>query len=161
MRVSGNDVVTDHDLFSGQSANDHHALVASARFVVNAYAIGPASSYVLAVALGHSGCQVLKAVLRGSRSVDVQGHGGVFVLGTATQTESCSIGIEPYPSGTQSYMGGYSRLHGDSYLSVGGMFGNSISLVDAYISGSDARFVFYNSSGSSQNLTVYGSVVAK
>jgi len=153
--------VTDHDQVRDVSPADHHAPVASARFVVNSQPIAGSSSYVLAVPLGRSGCQVIRAVLRGSRSVDIQGHGGCFVVGTATALQSGSIGIEPYPSGTQSYMGGYSRLHGDGYLSGSGMFGTGIRLLDAYISGSDARFVFQNASVLSQNLTTYGSVVAK
>lgn len=161
MRPSSRIIVTDHDLFTGQGPDDHHARVASARFIVNSQPISGLSSYTLDVALGQSGCQVMRAVLRGSRSVDIQGHGGVFVVGTATPLESGSIGIEPYPSGTQSYMGGYSRLHGDGYLSGVSMFGSGIQLLDAYINGSNARFVFANQLGTTQNLQVYGSVIAK
>lgn len=161
MRPAAIATVTDHDQVRDVSPADHHAPVASARFVVNSQPIAGLSSYVLAAALGQSGCRLLRAVLRGSQSVDIQGHGGAFVVGTDTAQESGSIGIEPYPSGTQSYMGGYSRLHGDGYLSRSGVFGPGIALKDAYISGSDARFVFENTSASPNNLTVYGSVVAK
>lgn len=160
MRPSAHIVVTDHDMLQGVGPDDHHARPAGARFTINSQAIAGSSTYSLTVALAQTGCQLLRAILRGPISVDTQGHVGVFVLGTAVVQESSSIGIRPYPGGTQSYMGGYSRLHGDGYLSHTS-FGTGIRLNDAYISGSNAVFVFRNTSSVSRNLIVYGSVISK
>lgn len=154
-------MVTDHSLLSGQTPADHHQIVASKRFAINSQAIGAGATYNLLVALGQSGNQVLRAMLHGPLSVALQGYAGCFVIGTATPLESASIGMMPYPTGVSSYMGGYSRLHGDSYLSEVGMFGPNIRLMDAYINGTDAVFVFQNTGGTTQNLSAYGCVVAK
>lgn len=160
MRLAEHDVLTDHALLADVGPDDHHAQAAAARVLVNSQTIGP-GSYSLRVDLGRTGCRVLRAVLRGTINVDIQGHTGVFVLGTATAAQSCSFGLAPYPSGSQSYMGGYSRLHGDGYLSLLDFGQGAIRLQDAYLDGSDAVFVFYNTNPSARNLTVYGTVVAK
>lgn len=160
MRLVGHDVATDHALLADVGAGDHHAQAAGQRFAINGQSIGP-GSYSLRVALGHTGCQVLRAIMRGPITVGVQGHTGVFVVGTATAAQSCAIGIRPYPGGLQAYMGGYSRLHGDSFLSYADFGQGTIRLQDAYIDGSDAVMVFHNAASVTRTLTVYGLVAAK
>lgn len=161
MRLDGFCAVTDHDLYTDVSEDDHHSAPSGSRFAINGQPIAGSSVYNLDVDIGKTGCKVLRAVLRGNLTVDIQGHAGVFVIGTDVTTESSAIGIRPYPSGTQSYMGGYSRLHGDSYLSHEGTFGTGIRLNDVYISGSDVRFVFQNTTPTTQSLVAFGSVVCK
>jgi len=160
MRLEAHDVLTDHALLADVGPNDHHAQAASAKVIVNSQAIGP-GAYQLRVDLGRTGCKVLRAILRGEASVDLQGHEGVFVLGGATSGNSQALGLVPYPSGVQSYMGGYSRLHGDGYLSQQSFGQNAIRLQDAFLDGSDAVLVFYNVAPTAKNLKVYGTVIAK
>lgn len=84
--------------------------------------------------------------------------------------ECSSIGLKPYGPGSgyyTSYMGGYSRLHGDSYLSPS-MFGPTFSsptirLRDAYFDTATNQVVleFYNTNVVSKNLTVYGNGLVK
>jgi hypothetical protein len=159
MRLSSKDVLTDHALLTDVGANDHHASVVTFRILVNALSIPP-GSYDYRVALGKSGCRVVQGIIRGNVGVDIQGHTGVWFVGTATAVQSSTIGLAPYPSGTQSYVGGYSRLHGDTYLSLP-HFGNSIRLNDVFLDASDVVFRFFNANGTAQNLIVYGSGLVK
>lgn len=161
MRLEGRDVVTDHDLLTDVALEDHHTSAVTAKIIVNSLSIPP-GTYVHYVALGKSGCRTVQGIIRGNVSVDIQGHTGVWFMGTSTPLNSSSVGLRPYPTGTQSYVGGYSRLHGDTYLSHPDFGANLIYLLDVYISGSNAVFTFFNAHPSSnQNLTVYGSMVAK
>jgi len=160
MRLPTKHTVTDHDLLTGVGADDHHPSVVTDRILINSQAIGP-GNYLLRIALGKTGCKTLRAVLRGTINVDIQGHTGVFVMGSDSSGESTAVGVRPYPSGTQSYMGAYSRLYGDSYLSFGDFGQGIIRLRDCYIDGSDAVFEFSNLSGIFRNLTVYGTYAAK
>lgn len=160
MRLTGKDVVTDHSLLTNIGPEDHHVTAVTAKTIVNSLAIGP-GTYQHRVALGKTGCRTVQGVIRGDVSVDIQGHTGVWFMGTATAQQSSAIGLRPYPSGAQSYVGGYSRLHGDTYLSHADFGQDLIRLDDVYIDGSDVVFVFNNISASARNLTVYGSCVAK
>jgi len=159
MRLPTKHTVTDHSLLNGVGPDDHHPSVVTDRILINSQAISP-GDYSLTIPLGKSGCKTLRAVLRGTVNVDIQGHTGVFCVGSDTSGQSMAIGVRPYPSGTQSYMGAYSRLHGDAYLSFLDFGQNAIRLKDCYISGSDAVFVFNNTAASARNLTVYGTYAA-
>jgi hypothetical protein len=163
MRLEEKAIVKDHDLLLGVGEDDHHNRGTSATILVNSQAISGTSSYDLRISLGKTGYSTMRACLRGKNNVDIQGHDGVFVLASDTSEDCSAIGLRPYGGGgyVTSYMGGYSRIHGDSNLSPIGMFGQNISLRDAYIDDDDAVFEFYNSHASSQNLTVYGTLVAK
>jgi len=99
--------------------------------------------------------------LRGTPNVDIQGHCGAWFVAGDTSQECSAFSLRPYPSGTQSYIGGYSRLHGDSYLSNKSFGQNSIVLRDAYIDGDEAVLEFYNTYILSRNLSVYGTVGVK
>ena len=61
------------------------------------------------------------------------------------------------------YMGAFSRLHGDSYLSDNEFGGNSIVLRDAYIDTATDEGVleFYNRSSTTKKLVAYGTVMVK
>jgi len=130
--------------------------------LVNSQPIAAMSTYQLIVPLGRTGYQTLRGILRGPFSVDIQGHVGAFFVAAAAQLTSGAFSFMPYGLAgyTISYLGGYSRLHGDSYLSHDA-FGNGISLRDAYISGANAILEFYNKTGVTNNLSVYGVVAAK
>jgi len=160
MRPSGDDVVLDHDLLTDVGEDDHHPSAVLERFAVNALSISP-GDYEYRVDLGKSGCQTVRGVLRGVANIDVQGHEGCFFIGSATTGQGAAVNVRPYPSGTNSYCGSYSRLYGDTLLSYVGAYGTSIALKDAYIDGDDAVLLFSNLSGSNQNLRVYGSLIAK
>jgi len=160
MRLNGRDVFTDHTLLTDVGPDNHHPAVAVAQILVNATSIPP-GAYNLSIPLGKTGCQTLRAILRGVANIDIQGHEGVFCVGGPSSAQSGSIGIVPYPGGVTSYMGGYSRLHGDAYLSHNSFGETYIRLNDCYISGSNAVFVFYNVGPVNKNLTVYGTVMCK
>ena len=159
MRLKSKKVATDHELTTGKGPDDHHPSVVTDRILVNSQAIGP-GNYQLRIPLGKTGCKTLRAVLRGTINVDLQGHTGVFVVGSDTSGESTAVGLRPYPSGTQSYMGAYSRLHGDDYLRLFDFGQGVIRLRDCFIDGSDAVFEFNNSDVTARNLTVYGTYAA-
>jgi hypothetical protein len=160
MRLNQEHVITDHALFNDIGAEDHHVTAVTARIIVNALSI-PSGTYVHNVALGKTGCRTVQGIIRGNVNVDIQGHTGVWFIGYATAQNSSSIGLRPYPSGTQSYVGGYSRLHGDTYLSHGDFGDNVIRLLDVYISGSNAVFTFFNPLAFNRTLRVWGSMIAK
>jgi len=75
----------------------------------------------------------MRVILRGNQSVNIQGHTGVSIVASDVAGGCSAIGIKPYGAGGYytSYMGGYSRLHGDSYLTPN-MFGGTVRLRDAY-----------------------------
>ena len=154
----GRKYLTDHDFIGGQTADDHHNQGVSFPITVNSQAIAGFATYSLNIALGKTGYQVVHAVLRGTQLVEIQGYTGDIVIAANSATLSTSW-AESYSGYT--YMGVHSRLHGDSYLSYQEYGASSIRLKDAYISGSNAVFEFYNANASSRNLTVYGLLVAK
>jgi len=162
MRIDQKRVVTDHDLMTEVLPDDHHGQVESYTLAINSQAIAALSAWEHRASLATADHKTLRAILRGYKSMDIQGHEGCFVLGTDTSAECTGIGLQPYGAGgyVTSYMGGYSRLHGDTYLSHR-MFGSGIYLRDAYIDGSDAVLEFYNSSGLTRFLRVYGTVIVK
>jgi hypothetical protein len=162
MRTSMPQMVADHLLLQGITPSDHHNPVTTFTVLINSLSIAP-GSYEHRVALPTDGYKTIRAILRGSEAVQIQGHGGCSAVGTDTSEESTAIGIRPYGAGgyPTSYMGAYSRLHGDSHLTWSGVFGTSITLQDLYLDGDEAVLVFYNTSGSNKNLQVYGTVVVK
>jgi hypothetical protein len=162
--LRGADVVTDHDLLTGVGSDDHHPSAFADRVLVNSQAISPSSSYELRLPLGKSGHSIAWGVLRGVVSTDILGHEGVFFLAHNVADEAAAIGIRSYGAGgyPTSYVGAYSRLHGDAYLSHTQTFGPNIRFDDAWIDGTDLVLEFRNTHGSlSRNLTVYGAFVVK
>jgi hypothetical protein len=160
MKLDGHKI-TDHSLLQIEEA-DHHLRGISKTVLINSQAIAGLTAYELRIDLGSTGFSGFRALLRGPDSVDIQGHVGAFVIAGGASEECTGIGIRPYGAGgyVTSYMGAYSRIHGDSYLTHS-MFGGSIRLRDAYIDGDEAVLEFYNPSGSSQNLTCYGTLAIK
>ena len=155
-------VVTDHDMHTGIGENDHHNRAISEDVLINSQSISP-GAYELRIDLGRDGFRTFWAILRGTKSVDIQGHGGVFVMAGGLSGDCHGLTVAPYGAGgyPTSYMGAYSRIHGDSFLSYPSAFGPSISLRDAYIDGDEAVLEFYNSSGFNRVLTVYGTLAVK
>lgn len=158
----GKHIVTDHDALTNIEDDDHHPSVVYYDIIINSQSIPAGTAWEHREALGGSGHKTMRAILRGSQSVDVQGHTGVFVIAGDVSAECSGIGIKPYGAGgyPTSYMGGYSRLHGDSYLTPP-MFGGGIRLRNAYIDGADAVLEFYNSAVITRFMSCYGSVVVK
>jgi len=163
MRTADNSIVADHTLLQDVEANDHHDQTETIRILVNSLSIAP-GSYDYEVSLSTSNHKTIRAILRGSKNVAMQGHAGNSVVGTDSSAESTSIGIQPYGAGgyLTSYMGAYSRLHGDARLSYSSTFGTYIALSDVFIDGDKAVFRFYNGHPYvNQNLKVYGVAVVK
>jgi hypothetical protein len=155
-------LITEHTLLTGIGENDHHNRGISRTVLINSQAIAGLTAYELRIDLGATGFKTFRACLRGPDSVDIQGHAGVFVLAGDVSQDCMGIGIRPYGAGgyTTSYMGAYSRIHGDSYLTPS-MFGSNIVLRDAYIDGDEAVLEFYNPSVISRNMTCYGTLAVK
>ncbi|MGD9156786.1 MAG: hypothetical protein PVG39_00130 [Desulfobacteraceae bacterium] len=163
MKLDANRKITDHDLMTGIGEDDHHNRGTSVKVLINSQSISAQSAYEVRIDLGASGYRTFRVLLRGSSNVDIQGHTGVFVIAGGASEDCSGIGIEPYGAAeyTISYMGAYSRIHGDSYLSPIGTFGTNIALRDAYIDDNEAVLEFYNASVSTQDLKVYGTLVVK
>lgn len=139
----------------------HHPPVESAVVQINGTSIPP-GAYQHTVALTYSGHKLARAILRGPITVDIVGNAGAYVIGTDTANQAAGFsmmpsGITSYPT---SYMGGYSRMHGDTYVSEL-CFGNNIVLKDVRISGSSLIIEFQNVSGVNQSLYCYGLVAIK
>jgi hypothetical protein len=157
----GEQIVTDHDMLLDVGEDDHHPSVVYYDVIVNSQSIPASSAWEHREPLGQPGHKTLRAILRGDENVDIQGHTGVFVVAGDSAGECSGIGIKPYGSGyVTSYMGGYSRLHGDAYLTPP-MFGGGVRLRNAYIDGSDAVLEFYNAAAVTRFMSCYGSVVVK
>jgi hypothetical protein len=161
MRLGGRRIVATHDALLDVGEEDHHPRATSFSILINSQAIPAGSAWEYRVDLGDDRHRTLRAVLRGNQNVDIQGHTGVFVLGSDSSGQCSGIGIKPYGSGyVTSYMGGYSRIHGDSYLTPP-MFGGGIRLRDAYIDGTDAVLEFFNPAVIQRFMSCYGAVAVK
>jgi hypothetical protein len=154
-------IVTDHDFLQDINEDDHHLPVTYFTVAINSQSVNPASAYEVRIDLGNSGHKTIRVILRGNTEINIQGYEGCFVLGTDVSEECSSFTMMKYSATyITSYMGGYSRIHGDSYLSRA-LFGE-VFLRDVYIDGDEAVLEFYNTNASqSKNLTVYGTGVVK
>lgn len=143
------------------TANQHHPAVECKTVQINGTSI-PAGVYTYRIALSQANHKIVRAILRGYGAVDVTGYEGAFALGTNTAGQSTGFSIKPIVLAgyTTSYMGGYSRLHGDAYISEF-CFGTSIVLQDLYIDGTDVVLLFRNYSGINQSLYCYGTLAVK
>jgi len=140
---------------------EHHPPVETISIIINGSVMTPGTQ-IWTTGLTYSGHKIVRAILRSNTYVDLVGQTGAFVVGTDTSAQSAGISIRPseisgYPT---TYMGGYSRLHGDTYLS-GICFGTDIVLKDISISGSLLRLEFTNISGSNQAVYCYGLAIVK
>lgn len=165
MRLSYEPSVQDHDLLLDVETQSHHPPGEHFRILVNSQFVPAFSAWEFRQTLAFDGHKTVRAILRGSESTNIQGHTGVFCMGTDTATESTAVGIKPYAGGyPTSYMGGYSRIHGDSYLTPP-MFGPStnpqVRLRDIYIDGDEVVVEFYNPTSGSQIMNCYGAVHVK
>lgn len=156
--------VLDHDLLiGGMDPHKHHPQGVSYTILINSQAIPANSAWEHRYDLGMSGYKTIRALLRGYQSVDIIGHTGVFVIGSDVSGECTGIGIKPYhgPGGyTTSYMGAYSRIHGDSYLTPN-LFGGMVRLRDCYIDDDEAVLEFYNHRPLERTMSCYGTVLVK
>jgi hypothetical protein len=164
MRTTQPGRLADHDLLQDIDPESHHPPVEKVRFLINSQSIPALTTADITVALTYSGHQTIRVILRGPITVQILGHAGVSVVGGNTTANSTGIAIAPYGGGgyLTSYMGAYSRLHGDTYLSQNGLFGTSIVLQEVFINGTNATLRFYNTHPTSaRNLTVYGLGIVK
>jgi hypothetical protein len=162
MRLNDHQVLTDHDLLLSEP-NAHHPQTTSFRFSINGQAIGALSAYEHRVFVGE-GHQTIRAIIRGKNPIDIQGYDGVWAIGTDGSGQCSANGLRPYGGGgyVTSYVGGYSRLHGDAYLSGWDMFGDpSVVLRDLWIDGDEAVVEFFNRAASPTTVVAYGSAVVK
>lgn len=164
LRVQDDSIIGDHDQINDIGEDKHHPRGEFFSILINSQSVPATSIYAHRVSI-EPGHQVIRAILRGANSTDIQGHDGVVAMGTDAQQESMGVSIKPYGAGgyPTSYMGCYSRLHGDSYISYPSQFGTAIILRDIYIdTGTDeAVLVFYNSSVIARNMSCYGQVQLK
>lgn len=152
----------DHELIANVETDQHHPPTEIIRIAINSQALS-AGDYYYRRSLVYSGHRVIQAGLRGDRTVDVQGHEGVFALGNATAGQSAAEG--PVRSGysgyVNAYVGGYSRMHGDTRISMNHMFGAYVYLKDIYIdTGTDEAVCVFNAYRSAY-LKVWGTLVVK
>ena len=160
MRLS-KQVITDHNLIISEP-DDHHQPATYFTILVNAQAIAGNTAHEHRINLGNTGHKTMRVIIHGDNSILLQGYEGAFILANDVPQASCSISIRKYsPTYITSYMGGYSRLHGDSYLSDNIFGDDSIRLRDAYIDGDEAVLEFYNTNVLQKDLTVYGTGVIK
>jgi len=162
LRLEGKGKLADHDLTNGIGEHDHHPRGQSFRVLINNQSIPGSSAYEHRVSLGREGHKTIRAVLRGNQNVDIQGHTGCVLIGTDTSQECTGFSIKPYGGSGYpiSYMGCYSRLHGDSYLTPA-LFGGLVRMRDIYIDGDEAVLEFYNVSGFTRFFNCYGMVEVK
>jgi len=162
MRTADHGVITDHALMQALPTEHHEQAVAD-RFTVNGQAIAGTSAYEKRINIG-AGHKVIRAILRGNKTITLIGYAGLWVVGSDV-SEACSAnGMEPYGAGgyLSCYVGGYSRLHGDAYLSGNwSVFGSNIYLRDVWIDGDEAVFEFYNAGAPASAVYAWGSFVAK
>lgn len=161
MRTHDVGILGDHQKMIAEP-DTHHPRSVSFRFSINGESIGALSLLEKRVDIG-TGHKVIRAVLRGKNNVAILGHDGVWCIGTDAIGSSSANGMRPYGAGgyLSCYVGGYSRLHGDSYLSGWSIFGTGVLLQDVRIDGSDAVFAFYNRTGVVQQVRAWGSAVVK
>lgn len=163
MRPKDKQIVTDHDQLQNVVAAQHHAVATSFRVQINGTSISAYSAHEHRVSIG-AGHKTFKAILRGKDIIQITGHEGVLVLASDSPAGCTGIAAVPYGAGGYytSYMGGYSRLHGDSYLTPD-LFDSSVRLRDAYIDTAtdEAVLEFYNVSSSTRSIYCYGTVVVK
>jgi hypothetical protein len=157
----GKQVITDHDLIISEP-DDHHLPATYFTIAINAQAIAGNTAYEHRINLGNSGHKTMRVIIQGDQTVLLQGYEGAFILANDTSQECSAMSVMKYsPTYITSYMGTYSRLHGDSYLSDNVFGDGHIRLRDAYIDGDEAVLEFFNSDSSSRDLTVYGTGVVK
>lgn len=160
MRLKDKAVVKDHDLLTGQGPHDHHPQGASHTVIINSQVIAGQTAYEHRVNLGREGYKTLKGFLRGPQNIGNQGHTGCFFLASDVSAEGIGMS-NTYTSVYYVYMGAFSRLHGDSYLSESEFGDDSIRLRDAYIDGDEAVLEFYNTFSTSKTLKCYGTLAVK
>lgn len=149
--------LTDHATLKDINDNDHHPPGESFDILINSQSIAGLTAWEYRQTLNNTGHKAFRGILRGVQNVDIQGHGGTFFVASDTSQDCSSVSIQPYgASYVTSYMGQYSRIHGDSYLSPRIFGQNAIQLRDAYIDGDEVVLEFYNSNAAARNLTVYG-----
>ena len=162
LRLTKEEITTDHDLLTAD-IESHHPPGEHYRILINAQTIGAYSAWEHRETLTYDGHKTIRAILRGFQTTDTRGHTGVFVMGTDTAQQSIGVGIKPYGGSgfyPTTYMGGYSRIHGDAYLTPN-MFGAFIRLRDVWVDGNEAVLEFYNIRSIPRTLKVYGVVHLK
>lgn len=163
LRLQKNSILANHTLFPDQSEHSHHPRGEVFYIVINSQSIVSGGTYTYRVSIDPDH-KAIRAILRGNQSTDVQGHTGVVAMGTDNQQESMCVNIKPYGAGAYptTYMGCYSRLHGDAYL-TSAMFGGGIRLQDIYIDTAtdEGVLVFYNPSILTRFMSCYGQIQVK
>lgn len=163
MRLNQKQIKIDHDNLIDINIDDHHPEVKSFKVTINGQAISGRTAWEKRFSLGKANYKSVQAILRGYQTVDIQGHTGVVVMAASVSANSSGYSNKPYGSGYPTcYMGSYSRLHGDSYLTPS-LFSANTRLRDVYIDTGNNEVVieFYNISTYTQTMSCYGLVVVK
>lgn len=148
--------ITDHDLFVIQP-DDHHPEVEHVRLQINGLSIPP-GDYERRITWTRDNHLMTEAVLAGQNSVPAGGKHGAWAMGNQTSGESNSRLISG--TGVYTYIASFSRLHGDTYLTVS-IFGSGVRWKDIYLDGDETVLVFTNTTGGNQLLRCWGLVTAK
>jgi len=163
MRPADRQIQDGHDDLLGVTSEQHHPIPQTIKVQINSASISGLSSYEHRVSIG-PGHKTFLANLRGNEVIQITGHAGALVLASDSSGQCSGISAKPYGAGGYytSYMGGYSRLHGDSYLTPD-LFGSSVRLRDAYIDTAtdEAVLEFYNVNAASRSVVCYGTIMVK
>lgn len=160
MRTNSTDpVLTDHGGLV-TLPEQHHPPTETVRVLINGTSIAPGAN-TQTFALTYSGHKVARAILRGPLYIAIVGNAGAYVVGTDTANRAAGFSMVPSGGGyVTSYLGGYSRMHGDTYVSEI-VFGSNIVLKDVRISGSSLILEFQNLGVVNNALYCWGLVVVK
>lgn len=160
MKTQINHVVTVHSQLQDIGEDDHHNRGVSFLIVINSQSLSPGNTEIRA-SLGKTGFKTASCFARGLTPLPLTGgHDGQYFYGTDTALESQAKAIKSSGS-FYMYVGAFSRLHGDSYLGDKSIFGSNLRVLDFYLDGTDIVFLINNSFGSSQNLRMYATGLAK
>ena len=149
----------DHNKLTDQGPHDHHPQGTSWSIAINLQAVPAFSSHDFRIPLGRTGYKACKGILHGGQKVSAQGYTGCSFLAADSVGES--IGYSSAYMGSYSYMGCFSRLHGDSYMSPSSVFGYGIRLKDVFIDGSDQVIRVTNTTSITRYAKMYGNGLTK
>jgi hypothetical protein len=159
MRTSPTDPALAHHDGLVVLPDQHHPPAETVKVTINGTTIATGSS-LQTFALTYAGHKVARAILRGPLSLGIVGNAGAYAVGTDASGQAAGFSMVPGGYTITSYIGGYSRMHGDTYVSER-VFGTDIVLKDVRINGSNLELEFWNLAAANRTLSCWGLVVIK
>jgi len=148
-----------HALLQDVGENDHHNRGESFSVNINALSV-PSGTSEVRIDVGKTGFRTVRCFAMGKDFHVTGGYDGCYFYGTTVAAESCAKSIKKGTS-TYIYIGAFSRMHGDSYISDGAVFGSNLYMVSVHVDGSDVVFTVYNNTGSNKTFTMRATGVVK